>query len=209
MTFGAPVARVLRRVATLLRLTESFVGIARVYRARGRGAPLHRSSSWARLACARNDSNDWSMKNLMESALSRRRFLAVVGGTAAAIGCSSSGAASEATGTIAAGNVSATAVGQIAFVPGSPLILGRDAGGLYAMTSVCTHQRCDMSVDGSIRASGVNCSCHGSAFTATGAVASGPARAPLQHFQVQVGAGGAISINADVAVDSATRTAVS
>lgn len=140
--------------------------------------------------------------------LSRRHFLVVIGGTAAAIGCSSSGGASPATGMVDAGNVSATTIGRLAFVFGSPLILGRDAGGIYAMTSVCTHQQCDMSVEGSIRASGVQCNCHGSVFTTTGAVANGPARSPLQHFQVQVGASGTVSINADVSVDSATRTAV-
>ena len=161
------------------------------------------------LARARIDSKPAPMEPPERSGrLTRRHFLTVVGGAATVFGCSSSGGASQASGTIAAGNVSTTAVGKLTFVPGAPLVLGRDASGLYAMTSICTHQDCDMRSSGSISAAGLACSCHGSAFTPTGAVASGPARSPLLHFEVKLAADGAIAIDADVVVDSAARTAV-
>ena len=84
-------------------------------------------------------------------------------------------------------------------------MLGRDAGGLYAMTAVCTHQGCLVSVVGAAPQS-LSCPCHGSTFSNTGAVTGGPARAPLQHFQVQVAASGAVTVCDGVPVASNART---
>jgi len=139
---------------------------------------------------------------------SRRRFLAVAGGTTAAlglgIGCSSSGAS----GPVSAGNVSAVPVGYLAFIPGSAAVLGRDAGGLYAMTAICTHQQCDISQGGAVSASGLQCNCHGARFSTTGAVISGPAKSPLEHFQVDLAATGAITVQLGTVVSDTTRTPV-
>lgn len=139
---------------------------------------------------------------------SRRRFLAVLGGTTAAvglgIGCSSSGG----TGPVAAGNVSAVPVGYLGFVPGAAAILGRDTGGLYAMTAVCTHQQCDISQSGTATASGVQCNCHGARFSTTGTVVSGPAKSALEHYQVDLAADGTITVQVGTVVAAATRTPV-
>ena len=124
------------------------------------------------------------------------------------IGCSDDEGASEATGPVAAGNVSAVAVGSVAAVGGKPVILGRDDKGLYALSAICTHEQCDISSSGTIAASGINCSCHGSKFSATGDVKQGPATSPLKHFKVDLGADGSITIQAGTVVDAAQRTAV-
>jgi nitrite reductase/ring-hydroxylating ferredoxin subunit len=138
----------------------------------------------------------------------RRRFLTMVGGVMAtsAIACSSD-VRTKRSGPVAAGNVSAVPLGHLAFVAGGGLILGRDSGGLYAMTSICTHQDCDISSEGSVSSSGISCTCHGSRFSTTGAVIVGPASSPLEHYRVDLAADGAITIQAGTVVDAATRTA--
>jgi cytochrome b6-f complex iron-sulfur subunit len=109
---------------------------------------------------------------------------------------------------IAAGNVSDLAVGSLNVVPGNALAIGRDAGGVYAMTLVCTHAQCDIATDGSVSAQGVVCGCHGSEFNANGAVLHGPAQAPLEHFAVTIDSTGEITVDASQTVDASARTAV-
>jgi Rieske Fe-S protein len=142
----------------------------------------------------------------------RRHFLQLAAGVTASgilhLHCSADDGG-EITGPVAAGNLSAVPVGHLAAVGGFPVILGRDAQGLYAMSAICTHQRCDMTRDGVVSASGVNCNCHGSRFTVNGAVQAGPAGAPLQHYQVDVGSDGAITIQGGMPVAASDRTAVS
>jgi nitrite reductase/ring-hydroxylating ferredoxin subunit len=139
----------------------------------------------------------------------RRHFLKVLAATSA-VACSSSsgGGQAAATGDIAAGNVSALAVGSLQVIAGQPVVLGRDAGGLYAMSTICTHQQCDMRNDGSITSTGLTCDCHSSVFDAQGQPTSGPASRALPHYAVEIAAGGAITVHAGVAVSVATRVAV-
>lgn len=111
-------------------------------------------------------------------------------------------------GDIAAGNVSAVPVGTLEGIPGAAVILGRDPGGLYAMTAICTHQGCNMEDQGSINAQGIHCACHGSSFDTNGNVAQGPASAALTHFAVSVDAAGAITIHASNPVAESQRTPV-
>jgi Rieske Fe-S protein len=109
-------------------------------------------------------------------------------------------------GDIAAGNVSSVPVGTLEGIPGEAVILGRDPGGLYAMTAICTHQGCNMESNGSINPQGIHCGCHGSAFDTNGNVVQGPASAPLTHFSVSVDAAGAITIHASNPVSESQRT---
>ncbi len=88
------------------------------------------------------------------------------------------------------------------------LLLGRDAGGLYAMTATCTHNQCDLTNYGSFSASGITCSCHGSMFSPTGEAVHGPAIGPLKHFQVSIAADGTWTIDAAKVVDAAVRAPV-
>lgn len=91
---------------------------------------------------------------------------------------------------------------------GARILLGRDAGGLYAMTSTCTHNQCDLIQYGSLSASSISCKCHGSAFSLTGARVKGPAIDPLEHYKVTLAADGTIAIDTKTVVDAAARTAV-
>jgi Rieske Fe-S protein len=143
---------------------------------------------------------------------SRRRFLQVIttGGAAVGVACLAGGCAPAGpTGTIQAGNVSALAVPSLKAVPNESLAVGRDEKGVYALSLICTHASCDMETQGSVSAQGIVCFCHGSRFTANGDVVSGPAGSPLDHYEVTIGADGAITVNADKTVDASTRAPVS
>jgi Rieske Fe-S protein len=140
----------------------------------------------------------------------RRHILKVLAATSA-VACSSSSSGSgqaAATGDIAAGNTSALAVGSLQVIAGQPVVIGRDAGGLYAMSTICTHQQCDMRSDGSITSAGLVCDCHSSIFDAQGQPTSGPASRALPHYAVEIATGGAITVHAGVTVSVATRVAV-
>jgi Rieske Fe-S protein len=99
-------------------------------------------------------------------------------------------------------------VGSLTSIRGEALAIGHDAGGVYAMTLVCTHQGCDMSQQGSVSAKGIFCAYHGSQFSAVGAVESGPARAALQHFAVSADAAGNLTVHQGTTVDPSTRLRV-
>lgn len=148
--------------------------------------------------------------------MKRRHFLTMMGATVATGvingGCSSSDDASSSGSSgggipVAATNVRDVPVGFVGST-GSRILLGRDAGGLYAMTSVCTHNACDLVVYGSLTDAGISCRCHGSGFSLTGDRIKGPAIASLKHFRVDVAADGSITIDANTVVDAAVRTAV-
>jgi Rieske Fe-S protein len=148
---------------------------------------------------------------------SRRRFLEVVaaGGAAAFVlpacgssNTSSGGAAPTNVGDVQAGSAQGTTVGMLQTVGTQPVALGRDAGGLYAMTLTCTHAGCNMAASGTVAPSGIVCSCHGSEFDANGEVTRGPASAPLAHFEVAVDTSGNVVVHTATVVDSSTRTPV-
>jgi Rieske Fe-S protein len=141
--------------------------------------------------------------------ITRRHFLKVMGAgaacTAALPGC---GVTAE---TIEAGNAVDLAEG-VSKVDGTDVLLGKDADGIYAMTSICTHLGCNMNDEGGvIDADAIECGSpcgHGSRFAFDGAVTAGPASAPLRHWQVTVAEDGSISVAIGTEVDAATRVAV-
>jgi Rieske Fe-S protein len=110
------------------------------------------------------------------------------------------------TGPVAAGNVSALAVGRMLVM--SNVVVARDADGVYAMSAVCTHAGCLLDDSSDTVAAGLFCACHGSAFDGVGAVTQGPARAPLQHYAVAIAADGSITVDGGQPVSSGTRTPV-
>jgi len=144
----------------------------------------------------------------------RRRFLqllsgSALGGTAlAACGADGEGSVPELVGPVPAGDVASVSLGTLKFVEKFPLILGRDAAGLYAMTAVCTHAGCSMATQGRIVGGVITCECHGAKFDGVGKVLRGPASRPLVHFQVDVAANGKITIQAGTEVSEATRAAI-
>jgi nitrite reductase/ring-hydroxylating ferredoxin subunit len=144
-----------------------------------------------------------------EALTTRRHFLTVLAGAAAAGACGGGSASPAAFGDVSAGNVSDVAVGSLMLVGSEPVMLGRDAGGLYAMTSTCTHQGCDVEPFGSGSSTTVRCPCHGSQFDRNGAVVHGPASSPLTHFAVSVDGSGNVTIHGGKSVGADVRTAVS
>ena len=146
-----------------------------------------------------------------ESPPSRRAFLrlALVGVASRYVGaCSGGGGQSaESFGDVSAGNTSALTVGSIVAIPGAPAFVARDANGLYAMTTTCTHAGCDLGTRGSVSNGEIQCGCHGSVFDANGGVVHGPAQSPLAHFAVTVDASGQITVHGGQEVGADVRTA--
>ena len=151
---------------------------------------------------------------MSNSNASRRVFLKVLGagsvslGATAVIGCGGDDPTEEPASDVAAGNVSSLPEGTLRPVSGQPVAIGRDAGGVYAMTLICTHTQCDMRTDGTVAASGLVCSCHGSEFDGNGAVTKGPATKPLDHYAVEIDAEGEMTIKPGSVVSADARTAV-
>lgn len=135
--------------------------------------------------------------------VSRRKLLLVGGGLlAVACGPQTDGSLPVA---IAAGNAKDLAKGTLRAIDGMGVAIGRDAGGIYAMSLICTHAGCDMSSAGAVSVSSIECYCHGSLFDAQGNVRRGPALSPLPHLVVTEDATGNLTIHADQPTSASTR----
>jgi Rieske Fe-S protein len=94
------------------------------------------------------------------------------------------------------------------FVMGTPkyfsaqsLFVVRDAGGLYAVSAICTHRGCTV-----ITSSGnFYCPCHGARFTYDGATISGPVSQPLVHYAMCALDNGNVGVDPSTTTDPATR----
>jgi Rieske Fe-S protein len=140
---------------------------------------------------------------------SRRGFLTVLGGsTLVGAGCGQSGVGPADIGDVSAGNIANLPVNSLHAVGSQEVAIGRDQYGLYAMTLTCTHQGCNMAQQGQVDFGGVVCFCHSSRFSNNGDVLGGPATNPLQHFAVELGAAGEITIRGHQSVSASMRTAV-
>lgn len=62
------------------------------------------------------------------------------------------------------------------------IIIFNTGDGFIALSSVCTHQGCQISYDHG--SSNLPCPCHGSIFSTTGSVLNGPAASPLKKFAI-------------------------
>jgi nitrite reductase/ring-hydroxylating ferredoxin subunit len=92
-------------------------------------------------------------------------------------------------------------------VPNSGVLVGKDSGGLYAMSAFCTHAGCDMSstFTGFIESDGsIECLCHGSVFDKNGIVTRGPAFSNLEHYAVAV-SNGEVFVDTNTVVNESTR----
>lgn len=91
-----------------------------------------------------------------------------------------------------------------AFVPaGRSVAIFRDAAGVHAISTVCTHLGCIVKPT----TAGFECPCHGSRFAKDGAVTGGPAPAPLGWLQVSP-AGNVIVVDEGTAVAAGTKVQV-
>lgn len=140
---------------------------------------------------------------------SRRDFLSVVAaGSAATCLGPLGGCGQRLSGTYAMGNLATLAEGGTLSVADTALAVFRDADGLWATTTICTHLQCDMLIDGTVTAAQQTCDCHGSVFTGDGDVVTGPATRPLENYAVSIDGEGEITVDADTPVDAGTRTPV-
>lgn len=80
--------------------------------------------------------------------------------------------------------------------------LAKDAGGIYAMTAICTHMGCTVNGwNGNV----FPCPCHGSQYDLNGAVVQGPAPLPLNHFEVTTDANGFLVVDTGKVVGAQVR----
>ena len=92
------------------------------------------------------------------------------------------------------------AAGQPFVPPGRSVALFRDADGVYAIATVCTHLGCIVKAG----PEGFECPCHGSRFGPDGDVVKGPAPTRLPWRKVSV-SGGVCLVDEDAAVPAGTR----
>jgi Rieske Fe-S protein len=78
----------------------------------------------------------------------------------------------------------------------------RDAGGLYAVSAICTHSGCTNQVSGSQ----FFCPCHGATFALDGSKPTSPAHTALKHYAMCVDAAGSVTVNTGMTVPVTTRS---
>jgi cytochrome b6-f complex iron-sulfur subunit len=148
--------------------------------------------------------------NCSKRAVNRRELLMLAGAATGLVvlggavsGCGNP-TGTPPTGPVAAGNMSALAVGSLLVM--TNVVVARDANGVYAMSAVCTHAGCLLDDGASTIAAGLDCPCHGSTFDGNGGVTGGPARSPLQHYAVTIAADGGITVDGSQAASASSRT---
>jgi Rieske Fe-S protein len=77
----------------------------------------------------------------------------------------------------------------------------RDAGGLYALSSYCTHSGCSVQQSGS----GFYCPCHGATFAFDGSKPTYPARRSLPHYALCIDGSGHIQVDYNTTVAATVR----
>jgi len=139
--------------------------------------------------------------------LGRRKLLAIGSGVICvhALGCGPD--FPSLARAIDAGNQADVAPGTLRALPGKGVAIGRDSLGIYAMSLICTHEGCDMSLGGGsfVSAGSIECGCHHSRFDAQGDVLRGPASRPLSHLLVTLDASGELTIHGQETTPADTR----
>jgi len=131
-------------------------------------------------------------------------------GSGAGSSTSTSGSGGSATTTpgTRAGHSDGVSEDNVKFVQGEELLVGKDADGVYAMTSICTHRQCDLVQEGSIGGGRIRCFCHDSEFDYNGRAVVDPATGQLQHYAVILSGTGVMYVQLDEPVSPDTRTPV-
>jgi len=114
------------------------------------------------------------------------------------------GCGGDAPGPVDAGRVEDYATGVLKYVGGG-VAVGKDDGGLYAISTICTHSDCDIGEDGELTQDLITCNCHGSQFGSDGSVITGPAQSPLDFYEITIGEFGEVTVHTDRGTDSSTR----
>lgn len=97
-------------------------------------------------------------------------------------------------------------VGTERYFEAERVLVRADAQGLHATSLVCTHLGCTVTKDPA--RAGFLCPCHGSRYTADGAVTAGPAPRRLRALQIDTDPSGFLSVDAAREVPAGTRTEV-
>ena len=85
--------------------------------------------------------------------------------------------------------------------PGRSVAIVRDAEGVYAVSTVCTHLGCIVKQS----TGGFDCPCHGSRFAADGSVIRGPAPKALPWLEVRHAGGGTYIVDEGKIVATGTK----
>jgi nitrite reductase/ring-hydroxylating ferredoxin subunit len=109
-------------------------------------------------------------------------------------------------GKLYAGPSSKFAVGTSTFFACSRVLVQRDAAGLYAMTSICPHEQCDVAFAPATH--DFECPCHLSTFDFNGGLTMGPATTGLVHFAVSLDGSGNVVVDLQTNVPPATRLTI-
>lgn len=94
-------------------------------------------------------------------------------------------------------------IGEAFVPPNRAVAVYRDAEGVYAISTICTHLGCVVKPT----AEGFECPCHGSRFQPDGGVARGPAPRPLAWLKVS-GKDGVFHVDEGKTVPSGTKVKV-
>jgi Rieske Fe-S protein len=92
------------------------------------------------------------------------------------------------------------AEGEAFVPPGRNVAVFRDAEGVFAISTVCTHLGCIVKTS----ANGFDCPCHGSGFKKDGTVVKGPAPKPLPWLKVAK-SGGGFTVDEETKVKTGTK----
>ncbi len=93
------------------------------------------------------------------------------------------------------------AEGTVTGVPEARAYILRDAAGLYAISSICTHLGCTVNM----ASEGYECPCHGSQYNSTGYVLKGPAKLPLDRLELSLSDDGKVVIDTSKKVAAQVR----
>jgi len=107
-------------------------------------------------------------------------------------------------GTVSAGAASGYTVGGTPkYIQSglSAIFVLRDAGGLMAVSAICTHSGCTNEVQGTQ----YYCPCHGATFAWDGSKPTSPAHSALKHYAMCVDASGNVTVDMKTSVPATTR----
>ncbi len=96
------------------------------------------------------------------------------------------------------------APGEPFIPPGRPVAIFRDAAGVYALSTTCTHLGCIVKAG----TEGFECPCHGSRFGPDGSVVKGPAPKALPWLSVSALTGDTVAIDESSTVPAGKKVVV-
>jgi len=103
------------------------------------------------------------------------------------------------------GSLSDFPVDTYTYIEDQKIFVYRDHEAIKSVSAVCTHLGCTVQRT----TDGFECPCHGSCYSDTGKVLSGPAPTALSWYQLEKGPGGKIIVDMDTTVDPDDKLLIS